>query len=112
MLASVGGRERGRPDGRGGVCRGHGFSPSTETGCLPRVLGGVRGQNPPARRWVELATTYQSENFEPSRAVPSAPLWMSYTPGCAVGLLGSSSDITVCQVVSDFVMGSFGMARM
>jgi hypothetical protein len=55
---------------------------------------------------------YQSENLEPSRAVPSAPLLMSYTPGCAVGLLGSGSDITVCQVLSDFVTGSLGTARM
>jgi len=36
----------GRPLGRGGVSPVKRLSPSTRVGCLPRVLGGVRGQDP------------------------------------------------------------------
>jgi hypothetical protein len=82
-----------------------------DDGYKQRVSHG-RLRAPRTQEVYQASGIYQSENLEPSRATPSAPLLMSYTPGCAVGLLGSGSDITVCQVLSDFVIGSLGTARM
>ena len=54
---------------------------------------------------------YQSAYFVPSSAVPSDPLFTSYTPGAAVGLFGSGSLGTVCQVLELIVNGSSGSFR-
>ena len=61
---------------------------------------------------------YESDNqshsayLVPSSAVASDPLLMSYTPGSAVGLFGSGSAGTACQVPLLFVNGSSGTLRM
>ena len=54
---------------------------------------------------------YQSAYFVPSIAVPSDPLFTSYTPGVAFGLVGSGSDGTVCHESLLFVNGSCGIFR-
>src|SRR5438552_7835738 len=64
--------------------------------------------NPLSEIWSRRAGSYQSEYLVPSRAVPSEPLLTSYTPGEAVGVLGSGSEGTVCHDSVLFVKGSTG----
>src|SRR5215831_8412736 len=54
---------------------------------------------------------YQSEYFVPSSAVASEPLLTSYTPGGALGLVGSGSLGVVCHVDELIVNGSSGTFR-
>ena len=100
-----------RPLLDGGSCRSEWITPRAVT------IAGVSAGSPnrePRTANCELRTTagiYQSAKFEPSSAVPVAPLLTSYTPGSAEGFAGSASAGTVCHVDADCVMGSSGILR-
>jgi hypothetical protein len=96
-------------------------SASLLTGSRTPLNGGARRLNIGARRFEgrreEVTRSqiphaiYQSAYFVPSSAVASEPLLTSYTPGGALGLFGSGSLATVCQVDPLNVNGSSGTFR-
>src|SRR5437667_3103621 len=78
----------------------------------PRGGGAMTPRTATTTRSSEGPGLYHSAYLVPLSAVASDPLLTSEMPGSAVGLLGSGSAGTVCQVLALFVNGSSAIFRM